>query len=720
MKAPPNNFGLNKSFFRFHILPRNPATRGLLECRAGATGPGDRSRPAPGLEGFKQPQPGIFQSPCEGAWRGARGRARSPGPSRAASPQKSISSHPLAALLLLAFFLIATVGDCAAAPKNKTLESSPPSVGYDVKAEVFRGEACKLIPRAIVMPRNTVKFVVVKQPRNGSLEGPWPVDRERVAYLYRNDGRKGVDSDRVEFKFKTADENAWGRLTAQIAIKDPPGRLVVEDGPLDFEMVPVGQKRSLPVKIRNEGGGVVRGVIQVRAPWSLVEPPEFELGEGMQRRFEVVFSPTEPGDVAGKIVFQSGSGASPEIKTLGRGGYRFEVLERVAYDKTHGFDFLQILNTCSEDVTLSVAAPPPLLCQSEITVPAGGSGKLNLALREGVYTGKKVELEIGDGAATRKVQVDLPPSPVVLEWDGGPEMDVGPIPFRNNWPMRIGLRNAGATGALVSLDVGEGVELAPSQESQFLLEAEKKVFVDVVWKLPEEPGEVRSRIEAVNSGLKSVLLLKAAVEPPESLENPPGLPAPAPIAETKPTETKPEVADGDLKFEQISDSKKKRLKEEPSKVECDTRRGWLWDDLILSWNYSGPAPVEFVVEIYGLPHAGGFFKNPLEKRLEIPGESPVKPSGGRWIPLASEIKQSGARWEAVIPAMPPPGYHKFRLGSRPRGESQFQFCEFPLVIPDPPPLWRRPGFLLSILFFSFASLFFQKIRRMLNPSQPPD
>ncbi|MCX6973147.1 MAG: hypothetical protein NTZ94_02405 [Verrucomicrobia bacterium] len=108
------------------------------------------------------------------------------------------------------------------------------------------------------MPRDTAEFKIAKEPQHGTLEGPDRIDRESVRYLYRNNGEKGIDADRVDFKIKTGPANAWGRVTARIIIEDRPSRLDVENEILNFGDCPIGRQGSLPLVIRNGGGGVLR------------------------------------------------------------------------------------------------------------------------------------------------------------------------------------------------------------------------------------------------------------------------------------------------------------------------------------------------------------------------------------------------------------------------------------------------------------------------------
>ena len=86
---PGRSFCCSKAFIT--MLLKRCGFLEMLIVGAVAPGLGCRwVRLAPDMERIEQPQAGFFQSPREGAWPCARGRARSPRPSRTASqsPQR--------------------------------------------------------------------------------------------------------------------------------------------------------------------------------------------------------------------------------------------------------------------------------------------------------------------------------------------------------------------------------------------------------------------------------------------------------------------------------------------------------------------------------------------------------------------------------------------------------------------------------------------------------
>jgi hypothetical protein len=511
------------------------------------------------------------------------------------------------------------------------------------------------------MPRDTAEFKIKKEPRHGTLEGPNRIDRESVRYIYRNNGEKGIDADSVEFKLKTGPANAWGRVTARIFIEDRPSRLDVESEILDFGDCPIGRQSSLPLIIRNGGGGVLKGKAQIGEPWSLTGNENFQLEAGAARKLQVCFSPMGPGEFRGLLEFQSGSKPTRRVELRGKGGYRFQLPERVKLQGKSSADFLEITNLASEDLALKIIAPNPLICASSLLIPAGGSEKLKLEIKSGAYSEKTVDLEIVDGMAIRRVRVDLPPSPAVLEWENAPRFDVGKIPIRHVPELQVAVKNAWPTNATVRIEPREGgIRLAPSQPSEFELREGETALVKIVWNLPEVLGEARARLSAWNGGLATDLELSAVVVPPEA----------APEAEDKPQKTSPasELAPSKTKSKILSEAEAKELKLRlPTDIlyRLEVENGTA--TAVVTWNYRGPKPVNFQLERKVVERVTLDPGKVFEKRLELPEQLPPSPVIEKWQPLdekeASIECIDGTVWQGRVTGLQA-GFHDVRIVAR--------------------------------------------------------
>jgi hypothetical protein len=544
-----------------------------------------------------------------------------------------------------------------------------------------------------------MEFKIAKEPRHGVLGEPQRIDRESVRYLYRNNGEKGIDADRVEFKLKTGPGNAWGRVTARIFIEDRPSRLDVESETLDFGDCPIGRQRSLPLVIRNGGGGILQGKAQIGDLWSLMGNENFQLEAGAERKLQVCFSPMGPGEFRGLLEFQGGSKPYRRVELRGKGVYRFQPPERIELQGKPNADFLEITNLASEDLVLQIVASNPLICASSLLIPAGSSEKLKLEIKSGAYSEKTVDLEIADGMAIRRVRVDLPPSPAVLEWENAPLWDVGRIPIRHVPELQVALKNAWPTSAKVRLEPGDGgIRLAPSQAPELELREGETALLKILWNLPEALGEARARLTAWNGGLATDLELTAIVVPPEATPEAEDKPQKtSPVSESEPSKTRPKI---------LSEAETKELKLRlPADIlyRLEVENGTA--TAILTWNYRGPKPVNFHLERKVVERVTLDPGKVFEKRLEVPEQLPPLPVIEKWQPI--EAKEAaiecidGMAWQGRVPGLQA-GFHDVRIVARVSDGKRIDGAAFVVEVGKlPRPAWMDWSLWAALIFALF-------------------
>lgn len=587
-------------------------------------------------------------------------------------------------VFLLASLFLAT--SLQAKPKA-TPEPLLPSIGRDVSASVIRGGSCELDLEGIAMPGETVEFKIKKNPKHGILEGPRRLDRGSVSYTYRHNGKKGVDADRVEFGLKTGPGNAWGMLTARISIAEPRPMLVVDGAPMDFGVVPIGQKSSKTLKIRNAGAGVICGEIKAYAPWSLEQSPDFKLEDGDDPTlFRVIFAPATPGEITGRLELESGS-KPYRVDLRGEGVYRFKVAERLALDENSKTALLEIQNLNSEDLALDIAAPPPLVCASKITIPASSSAQLKLAVNDEIYTQKFVNLAIADGPATRSIRVDLPASPAKLEWEGAPVLDTGRFPLRSVPELQIGLKNAGATTATVRLVAGDGdLRLPPSQAESFEIREGETALVKAIWSLPEVLGKARAKLTALQGEFATELELIAWVET-ASLNS-------EPVVNEKKSDPFPTPTPGKQAAKFLSEAEKKELRlRMPSNINYRLIAEDGSATAIVTWNYRGAKPAKFQLERKVLTRQGVDSGKVFDKRLEVPEHLPASPIEPKWMPVDDPQTAieclDGTDWQGRVPGLQV-GYNHLRIASFSPDRKRIDYADFVVEVGTPPrPLWMH-------------------------------
>jgi hypothetical protein len=593
----------------------------------------------------------------------------------------SLKTSAAVRLLLFVLFLVLSAASLIAKPKDDPSPVSP-SVGRDIEVPLVRGGSAELVLEGIAMPGQVVQFEILKPPKHGSLGPPRRISKDKIAYSYAHNGSKEVATDRVDFRLKTGTDNAWGRISAKIFIQEPASRLEVEPESLDFGGIPIGGAKSLPLRIRNAGGGLLKGLAEISPMWTIEGEASFELAEGASRDFLIRFSPTEPETQQGRIVFKTGANPEPSVLLRGEGEYRFSVPAEVAIlregEKASGV--LRIESHSRESLALRIESPPPVVALAQVELPPRATLEIPLDLEKNHYTVDRVRLIVSDGLASREVRVQLPPSPALLEWVNRPVFDVGPIPFRHVPELEIGLRNAGANQAFISLADGiGGLFLSPSQARSFELEPGATAIVRVVWKLPEIPGKAEARIIAREGGLEHPLDLMATVEPPPPKPDPsPSTADPTPSPSPSPLSILDDEERKDLKRRMPADISTRLVPENGAAT------------AIVTWKYRGSQPARFHLEsrmaVREVVDPGKVF----EKRLSVPEELPPAPVVAKWLPVKdADIQQIDSEtWQGRVPGLPS-GYHPLRIAVRapPEGK-RIDYVEFPLLVGElPRPPW---------------------------------
>lgn len=597
------------------------------------------------------------------------------------------------AVVLFAFLFLSPIH---ASPQKEKGPPPQPSVGRDIALKVDRGGSVEIVLKGIALPGETVRFKLDKPPAHGSLSEPRRLAGDSVAYTYTHNNSKEAALDKAVFKLKTGPQNAWGRITAEIEIREPQSRLVFEPEQLDFGRVPIGETRVKNLRIRNDGGGVLRGSLKLGIPWSVEGPAEFTLAEGEARTFGIVFSPLGPEEQRARLSMDLEPENSTFIGLRGEGVYRFDVPERIVFGPSPAEATLvvPVSNLSAKSLDLAIHAPPPLLAESTLGVPAGGRADLKLSVQKKHYTEKTVELSIRDGDAVRGVRVDLPPPPALLQWAAqGDSVDLGEFPLRHTARSVLELQNRGATIAQVELRDGSGgLFLETDQPRSFELKAGESAVVRTVWRLPEQPGEFFSDLIASHGGLDHPLRLRARVLPAPAAEDPP----------TASTQASPSPTPDERRI--LTAAEREELKRRmPQEITYRLVPRGDVADAIISWTYFGNEPVDFRLERKVVERSHSGLEQSFQERLQLPTELPQPKSLVKWISVSDETNpvqrlESGA-WEASVKDLEP-GFHEVRIVTRaPPDAKRRDYSSFTVSVAPPPPnpLWSW--------FFALAGVF---------------
>jgi hypothetical protein len=591
----------------------------------------------------------------------------------------------------------------SAAPQKQAAPNVDPTVVYDTTVKVLRGGICEVRLRAISPQGYDVEFKIITEsgPRAGSLSAQQRNSKSSVSYFYTHNGKKNPSPDSFRFKAKSGPQKAWAYAKATILIEEPPPIFVAVPASLDFGTVFVGESRTLPVRIKNAGGGQLQGRLKVSAPWTLSGAADLTLAEGETKKILITFEPLSTDTQQSSLVFESGTKPFPEIPLLGVGERRFEAPEKAAFEERVGAKELSIpiKNRTAAPLPISVHCPPPLEALDSIQLAPESSGKLVLTLPAIPFAEKTALVTLSDGATTQDIRIQLPPSPSRLEWEIDGKNQLGVVTPGRTVSLTAKLQNIGSgpTRAVIRTK-GDGFTLASRQQDAFDIPPGGHVIVQAEWKFSEKPGVAQADLVAETEGLPPVQLTwEADVQPPPVELGAPPPPTPAPGA--SPSPTPPKV----LTEEEKNALRKRMPKDFSYRLEPElhwaaffpTRRTAA---AIVSWSYDGPEPVEFLIQREEQKRKGFFDKNPFDRTLPTPEDLPPQSLQPVWTDLnpadAKIQKLPDGRWQAQVPGLSP-GYHKIRVIVKTPNTTRMDGSQFNIrvgEIPLPQPLpWTLPG-----------------------------
>jgi hypothetical protein len=602
------------------------------------------------------------------------------------------------ALYATAFFFFLLNLPCAFSAKpdqSKTQAPSvEPSVGYDANAATLRGETCEVPLKAIPAHGYEIQFAIVpgSGPRHGSLSGPVRNSKGSVSYFYTHNGAKGATQDSFRFKFKSGPKKSWSYKTASISIKEPPPRLVTQSDLLDFGHVFIGESRTLPLVVKNAGGGVLEAALKVGAPWELVTEPVFKLAEGESRKILIRFMPLSDDTQQGRLFFETGINSRTEIALQGIGGFRFDVPPAIAFAKEAGPAGLRlpVTNLSPEPLSLRINAPLPLEAPQTLELAPLASAELILTLPARPFAERHVLVSLSDGAAMRDVKVSLPAPPAPLEWRGESPQLGKTTPGRSR-PLTATLHNLGSLPATVTLAVeGDGLSLADSQPKSVEIAPDAFATVNATWQYPARPGPATVRLLASHGGVVHPWEFSAEMTSPSA----PDEPGPAPLTPSQPSPTP-------RPFSVLTAAEQEALRLRlPDKIRYTLAPHWKTATATVLWDYHGPGDVQFTIEREGAERVADPLANPFQKRLVVPKELPKPEVHTRWRPVdaASIQRREDGTWTAIVTDLKP-GYHNIRIVTRQAGGNRTDYSSFPILVGTlpPSPYWHASmlvGFVL--------------------------
>ncbi len=403
---------------------------------------------------------------------------------------------------------------CVCAWADIDLPTPPPPQPRDLAVQVYKGESVEIPLEGLSRSGYQLKFLIRRQPQFGTLSEPTQTGRTTASIIYTHDGANGVGVDAFRYAVQAPNTGVSTPATVTIRIVERPP-LFVAPHQVEFPKTSIGETSTQVITIGNEGGGTLSGRLKVPPPFSILgDDPTYILPSGETRTFVLSFAPTESRRYAEAAEFTHAPGV--EIGLEGIGYSPIEVVPREIRLEGDGVNEVRsatvtVRNTSARDRALELTAPPGVVVQGSLTVPADDEVQLALHTATGVLESIHGDLELRGENVHLNVPIFVTAAPARIVANPRDEIDFGTVQSGRTATRTLTLRNTGGQDAEIRATVMDGVTIHPSPEVALLAPGESRDYKLAFTRL--QPGAVSGELLLQFGAGRLTIPLRAEVEP---------------------------------------------------------------------------------------------------------------------------------------------------------------------------------------------------------------
>jgi hypothetical protein len=427
-------------------------------------------------------------------------------------------------------------GATRAAPKEAPIV--PPPMAQPQSLSVFRGRSIDIPLRAQGRTPGQLKFLIRSLPTKGRL-GEIHLTGARTAEItyIHDDTSEGTDSFTFAVQAIDSPVSAAAPITINI-FEEPPALTVPES--VDFGVLEVGTTREEQIVLRNSGGGMLEGTVEVSPPWKVTGSAEYRLARNQQKKVGLLCVPNEPQDYSGRLVFSHDARAAVELTASAISPFDFEPAREIelASQDTGALrsGSVAIRNRTGRDRMVAVSVPPEISSPDKVFIPAGEEEKIALRTKPGFLGDLQGAVSFQSEGFRHSIPLRVFALPPILRIEPREGLDFGEIEARRRHQGYLRIKNEGGTAARLRTKGPAEILLVPDPNSAVLQPGETRIF-EVAFEA-SSPGDYRSEIIIESGARKPATIpvvarigsqpVEAPKVPTTALDPAARLPAPAP------------------------------------------------------------------------------------------------------------------------------------------------------------------------------------------------
>lgn len=387
------------------------------------------------------------------------------------------------------------------------LPTAPPPQPLAQTVQVSVGGTVDIPLRGVSRSGQQLSFLIRTRPELGTLSGVTVTDRHSGVVRYRHDANLGAGADRFRYAVQVPGSGVSTPAEVIIRVVDKPARFEAP-ATQEFQPIAVGKTRTKVITLRNDGGGVIMGRMELPEPWTITDGDGFyRLAEGEMAEIAITFAPQQVAKFTGSARFSHTS-----ARSLSLSGEAFLPVEAspgflefsTAADGQQREAFLRLKNRINEPQRLDVNAPAELGGSVEVTINALGQAEVPLRTVPGFLAPLDGTISIvNEGVeSTIPFRVFAAPAKLIAS-EQETVVDFGSVLQGRSVRKSITIKNVGGADAQLRGDLPAGVSALPVIGGEALGPGEERTF-DLTF-VGEEPGAFEESLKVSDSGGSSVV-----------------------------------------------------------------------------------------------------------------------------------------------------------------------------------------------------------------------
>ncbi len=370
----------------------------------------------------------------------------------------------------------------------------PPPMAQPQSLWLFRGRSVEVPLQAQGRTPGQLKFLIRSRPSKGRLgeirvTGP----RTAVVTYAHDDESEGIDS--FTFAVQAVDSPVSAPAAIAIAVsEEPPALSVVRS--VDFGSVQVGETREEEITLRNNGGGVLEGRLDVTPPWKILGAAQYRLGRNQEMTVLVACAPEEEQNYSGKLFFSHDTRSPVELLARAESPFEFEPSREIELAGQEGETArsgnLLIRNRTSRDRTVEISVPPEIASPGLITVPAAGEMTITLKTQPAFLGASEGVLGFESEGFRHSIPLRVFALQPLLRIEPREGFDFGTIEPGKRYTGLLRIKNEGGSSARLQATTPNEILLLPDPNSAVLQPDETRIFEIALQ--PSSIGDYRSQI----------------------------------------------------------------------------------------------------------------------------------------------------------------------------------------------------------------------------------